>query len=314
MTVAFVLSGGANLGPMQAGAVVALAEAGIEPDLLVGSSVGALNAAFLSTRPGVAGARALMAAWSGLHRREAFRFDAFVALAGFVGAHDHLVSARQLRRLIRRWVQVEQIQQTTIPLAVVATDALDGETVVLTSGDLVGSVAASAAIPGLFPPVRIGSRWLIDGGLSSGRPVLQAQALGADEVYVITTATAPRLRPARGAVAVAMDAVAHLTARTSQAQLAAAIDHAAVSGGHVHVVPSAQPPSPGPYDFGQGPVLAATAYRRTMSWLADESVTVTRRPRARGLAVSVPGPPAEEASRGRRRGTADCRKPRARRS
>lgn len=80
-----------------------------------------------------------------------------------------------------------------MPLAVTASDALSGECVVLRSGSVVEAFAASAAIPGLVPAVRLGDRWLVDGSLSANRPVRQAQALGADDVYVITTATAPRL-------------------------------------------------------------------------------------------------------------------------
>jgi NTE family protein len=254
---------------MQAGTVLALWEAGIEPDLLVGTSVGALNAAFLSTRPGVEGAQLLMATWSALRRREAFRFNVVTALAGFVGAHDHLVSTRRFRGLLDRWVEVERIEEATTPFAVIATDALSGEAVVLTEGSVVDSIAASAAIPGLFPPVRVEGRWLVDGCLSASSPVLQAQALGADEVYVITTATAPRLHPPRGAVAVAMNSVALLTARAAQDHLMAATSHAADAGGRVLVVPSPEPPAPGPFDFGKGRALAESAYERTRSWLAD---------------------------------------------
>ena len=129
------------------------------------------------------------------NRREAFRFNLFTAVAGFVGVRDYLVSTRQFRGLIRRWLPIERIEDAPVPLAVAATDALTGEGVLLTAGDLVDAIAASAAIPGLFPPVRVEGRWLIDGSLSASQPVLHAQALGADETYVITTATAPRLRP-----------------------------------------------------------------------------------------------------------------------
>jgi NTE family protein len=191
MTVAFALSGGGNLGPMQAGSIVALMEAGIRPDLLVGTSVGALNAAFLATRPGVAGARALMEAWSALKRPEAVRLDFFTALAGFLGFRNHLISDQQLRKLIRRWVEIDRIEQaTTVPIAITTTDALTGDCVVLTTGDISDSLAASCAIPGLFPPVSINGRWLVDGGLSANQPVLQAQALGADDIFIITTAAA----------------------------------------------------------------------------------------------------------------------------
>lgn len=270
MTTAFALSGGGNLGPMQAGTVLALVEGGVEPDLLVGTSVGALNAAFLATRPGLAGARKLMAASSALRRREAFRFDLLTVLAGFFGVRDNLISAHHLRGLIRRWVQIERIEQATIPLAMTATDALTGEPVILSSGDIGDALAASSAIPGLLPPVQIDGRWLVDGSLSANRPVLQAQELGADDVYVITTDTAARLRPPRGAVAMAMNSVSLVTARVAQEQLAAAMRHATNTGGRVVVVPSPEPPAPGPFDFRRGAALAEAAYRRTVAWLQEE--------------------------------------------
>ncbi|MGD0394500.1 MAG: patatin-like phospholipase family protein [Acidimicrobiales bacterium] len=271
MTTAFVLSGGGNLGPMQAGTIVALTEAGVIPDLLVGTSVGALNAAFLSTRPGVGGARALMAAWSALHRRQAVRLNPLTALAGFLGTRDHLVSDQQLRQLIRRWVEIGRIEQATTPFAVVATDALTGEDVVLTCGDVVDALAASSAVPGLFPPVQIDGRWLVDGGLSANHPVLQAQTLGADDIYVITTATAPRPpRPPRGAVAVAMTSAALVMMRADRRRLEEAADRAAAAGGSIRIVPSAEPSAPGPFDFRRSDSLATAAYRRTKLWLATD--------------------------------------------
>jgi NTE family protein len=276
MTAAFALSGGGNLGPMQAGTILALMEAGIEPDLLVGTSVGALNAAFLSTRPGIEGARTLMAASSAIRRKEAFRFHVLTVLAGFFGVRDNLVSAKHLRRLIRRWVEIDRIEQAAIRLAIITTDALTGEPVVLTRGSIEDALAASSAIPGLFPPVRIDGRWLIDGSLSANWPVLQAQALGADDVYVITTTTAPRLRPPRGAVAMAMNSVSLVTARADHEQLAVAIKHATDTGGRVLVVPSPQPPAPGPFDFRRSAALAKAAYERTIMWLTNEAPLANR--------------------------------------
>src|ERR1700689_3677853 len=83
VTTAIVLSGGGNLGAMQAGSVVALLEAGIKPDLLVGSSVGAMNSAFLATHPGLEGAIALRDAWVTLRRAEAIQLDPLLAFMGF---------------------------------------------------------------------------------------------------------------------------------------------------------------------------------------------------------------------------------------
>ncbi len=217
MTTAFVLSGGGNLGAMQAGSVVALYEAGIEPDLLVGTSVGAMNAAFLATRPGLEGARALQAAWVALRREEAVQLNPLLAFMGFFGLRNHLVSAAQLRRLFAKWIPITRFEEAAVPFGAVATDALSGEPVVLSTGDIGDALAASSAIPGLFPPVSVEGRWLIDGSLSSNQPVLEAQDLGADEIYLISTATAARNAPPRGAVAIAMNSVSLLTSQVAAA-------------------------------------------------------------------------------------------------
>jgi NTE family protein len=256
---------------MQAGSVVALVEAGIEPDLLVGSSIGAMNAAFLSTRPGLEGARTLMNEWMRLRRQEVAGFSPLSLLAGFFGVRDHLVSSSRLRALMKKWVDLERIEDAVTPFVAMATDALTGEAVMLRRGDVVDALSASAAIPGLLAPVRIGERWLIDGSLSAGCPVLQAQALGADDVYMITTATAPRLRPPRGAVVMAMNSVSLVTARSNQEQLNAARRHATDNGGRVFVVPTGEPPAPGPFDLSRSAALAATAYEETSTWLESWS-------------------------------------------
>jgi NTE family protein len=273
MTVAFALSGGGNLGPMQAGSIAALMEAGIAPDLLVGTSVGALNAAFLATRPGTAGARALMEAWSALKRPEAVRLNLLTALAGFLGFRNHLISDQQLRQLIRRWVEIDQIEQATVPIAITTTDALTGDCVVLTTGDIRDSLAASCAIPGLFPPVSINGRWLVDGSLSANQPVLQAQALGANVTFIISTAAAARQRPPRGAVALAMNSVSLVTSRVSRDQIAQATISAERTAGRVIVVPSSEPVAPTPFNFRRSASLAHASHERTARWLtAQESL------------------------------------------
>jgi NTE family protein len=264
---------------MQAGSILALLEAGIEPDLLVGTSVGALNSAFLAARPGVSGARALVDAWSALRRPEAFQLSLIVGLTGFLGFRDHLISDQQLRRLIRRWVDIDRIEDADIPFAVTATDALTGDGIVLSSGDVVDSLAASCAIPGLFPPVRIGDRWLVDGSLSANQPVLQALDLGADDVYVITTATEARQRPPRGAIALAMNSVSLVTSRAAREHMAQASALAATRGGHVFHVPSSEPRAPTPFNFRRSAELANAAHARTTSWLIEAEPSDAGSPR-----------------------------------
>src|ERR1700722_7583334 len=127
MKRAFALSGGGNLGAMQAGGMRALVEAGIEPALLTGSSIGALNAAFYATHPGIGGCKALEIAWSDMRRQDVFRFELPRAIAGFIGLRDDLVTTRRLKMIIHEWLGIERIEEAEIPFAAVATDALTGE-------------------------------------------------------------------------------------------------------------------------------------------------------------------------------------------
>ena len=109
VTTAFALSGEEICGRRwRKGTIVALIEAGVS-DLLVGTSVGALNAAFLSTRSGLGGPRELVRAWSALTRREAVRINPLTALGGFL--ERDLISDQQLRNLIRRWVEIGRIEE-----------------------------------------------------------------------------------------------------------------------------------------------------------------------------------------------------------
>ncbi|MCK4176312.1 patatin-like phospholipase family protein [Aciditerrimonas ferrireducens] len=268
MSVAFVLSGGGNLGALQAGALRALVEAGIRPDLVVGTSVGAINGAFFASRPGLEGCWALEDGWRRLRRRDLFRFRLGLALGGFLGLGDHLVGTGRLRAWIEEHLTVRRVEDTPVRFAAVATDALRGDPVVLTEGDLASALLASSAIPGIFPPVRIGDRWLVDGSLAAGTPVLEALALGAREVYVLTTQTAPRRRPPRGAIAMAMNSVSLTTAQLQREQVAAAARDLEARGGRLHLVPSPAPEAPSPFDFRQGGRLADLAYARTRAWLA----------------------------------------------
>src|SRR5262245_47317623 len=102
-TVAFVLSGGASLGAIQVGMLRALYERDSRPDLIVGTSAGALNGAFVASRPQtVETADELGAVWKGLRRGHAFPLNPVTGLLGFIGARDHLVPGSGLARLIDR--------------------------------------------------------------------------------------------------------------------------------------------------------------------------------------------------------------------
>jgi NTE family protein len=152
---AFVLGGGAALGAMHAGMLNALYERGIVPDLLVGTSAGALNAAYVASRPQtVATARELGAVWCGLRRKDVFPLRPAALLSGLAGSRGHLVPDCGLRRVAARHLQVTRLEEAAIPLLLIACDSLSGQEARLSEGPAVQAVLASAAIPGLLPPAR----------------------------------------------------------------------------------------------------------------------------------------------------------------
>jgi NTE family protein len=213
--VAFVLSGGASLGAVQAGMLRALYERGVRPDVIVGTSAGAFNGAFVASRPqSIPTADELAEIWRGLRRGQVFPVNPVTGLLGFLGARDHLVPESGLRRLISGHTDCERLELLPIPLHVVAVDVVSGEELLLSSGSLPDAVLASAAIPGVLAPVAWDGRLLMDGGVANNTPISHAVALGARRIYVLPTGHACLLEQApRGALEMALHAISLLTHR-----------------------------------------------------------------------------------------------------
>jgi NTE family protein len=210
---AFVLSGGASLGAVQAGMLRALYEQGITADVLVGTSAGALNAAFVASRPQTEQtARELARVWRDLQREDLFPVSLRALLGGLCRKRDHLVPDHMLRRLVRRHCEFDDLAGATTPLHVVAYDLIAGREVLLSEGPAVDAIVASASIPGVFPPVAIGDQLLIDGGVANNTPISHAVDLGATRVYVLPTQTGPRRvdHSASGAIDAAIHGLALL--------------------------------------------------------------------------------------------------------
>lgn len=265
--VAFVLTGGASHGAVQAGMLEALTDVGIRPDLLVGASVGALNGVAFATDPTPAGASRLSDEWRRARRSDVFPLWPSRLVLGAIGRRDHLVDNRGLAMLIGRTVSVKRLEATDIPAHVVATDLLTGDPVLLSEGPVLPALLASTAIPAVFPPIEIGGRLLIDGGVSADTPTLEAESLGATTIYVLPTyGGGPAARPERSALWVGLYAVGQLLGR-SGATTIAATRHAVV-----HVMPA--PPTAGisPFDLSKSPRLIDEAAELTRAWLADGMV------------------------------------------
>lgn len=186
---AVVLSGGGSLGAAQVGALRALFEAGIRPDLFVGCSVGALNAAFLAVDPTQERLDELEAVWRSLDRADVFgrnrTLGATHTLLRAVRRDDHLYEPDALRQLVRNWVPLKDLGDTAVPCHVVTTDLLTGSPCWWSDGDPVTVLTASACLPALFPPVPLGGSLHVDGGVSAPVPIERALDLGAVRVWVL---------------------------------------------------------------------------------------------------------------------------------
>jgi len=221
MSVCFVMSGGASLGAIQAGMVRALYERGIAPDVIVGTSVGAINGAYIASRPADADtADRLADVWRGVRRQEVFPFNPATALIGFAGRRNYAVPNARLRGLIERELQFERLEDSPIPLHVIAVDLFTGRERRLSAGPATDAILASAAIPGVFPPVEWETTDLIDGGVANNTPISHALELGCDRIYVLPTGTACALPEApHGTLGMAVHAMSLLVQHRLSAEL-----------------------------------------------------------------------------------------------
>lgn len=182
---AFVLGGGASLGAVQVGQARAAFEAGLVPDRFVGTSAGAINAAFLASGWSMERIERLTELWVTL-RGEAVFGDPTALRLLLAAARRRPVSDGGGLRAILAEIEDDRAR-LAIPAAVVATDLLAGSPVVLDRGALRAAVYASAAVPGLLPPIRVDGRLLADGGLVAQVPIRQALDGGARSLVVFDT-------------------------------------------------------------------------------------------------------------------------------
>lgn len=273
--VAFVLPGGATWGAVQVGMLRALIEAGIRPDFLVGTSVGALNAAVFAARPDHRGVADLASMWVEARRGQIFPLSPLALARWAAGRQRHVLDGSGLRRWVRRHVPFERLEEAPVPLHVMATDVEHGGPVMLSSGDAVTALVASCAIPGVFPPVAVGGRLLADGGASADRPVPQAIGLGARTVYQLSTyGRAPdHVRTWRGR---ALDTLDRRFGRPAGASPLAPPPAGGAGGGPpgrgpapamVHVLPAPPTTDLNPFSFRHSRPLMERAAELTAAWL-----------------------------------------------
>jgi NTE family protein len=252
--VAFVLSGGGSLGAAQVGMLQALIEAGIKPDMLVGTSVGAVNAAWIGAWPDAAGAQKLAEIWRGLRREEVFPLG-WTAAMGLLGRGKHLISNGGLTSILERHLPYRRIEQALVPVHIVAAELTSGRAAVLSNGEIIPALLASCAIPGVFPPVTIGRRELVDGGVANHTPISAAVELGAQEIYVLPIGYPWLHQTPTNALGMALQALARLVEQRLEQEVAMYARTA-----EIHVVPATEPIAVSPADFSHTGELIVRGY------------------------------------------------------
>lgn len=272
-TTAFVFTGGGSLGAVQVGMLRALLASGARPDFVVGASVGAINASYFACLPNAEGIANLEKIWTGLRRSDIFPFT----LASAIGLLRHpgsLVDPSGLRRLVETNLPCARLEETKIPLSIMATD-LQGIGVRLSTGSAAEAILASTAIPGIFPPVEIDGEPLMDGAVAANTPVRLAVELGASRVIILPTGYACALKePPRTPVGKALHAITLMIAW----QLMHELDEIPKDV-QVHLAPTLCPLAVSPFDFSSSRELIERAASSTQKWIEEGGLTRPARPK-----------------------------------
>ena len=270
---AFVLGGGGLLGSNEVGMLRALLEADVRPDLVLGTSVGAVNGAAVAADPTIGAVETLAEVWERLSDSDVYQGGAIRRARHLARTRTHVHPNEPLRDLLTEQLGDRRIEDLTVPFQCVAASIERAAEHWFTTGPVVDAVLASSAVPGVLPPVLIGDEHFLDGGLVNSIPVGRAVSLGARRVFVLQVGRVDR----------------PLTAPTKPWQVASVAFEIArrhrfaremsevPEGVEVHVLPTGadQPPRPADLsalryrDFSSVPLRIAQAHSATREYLAQ---------------------------------------------
>jgi len=207
-TTAFVLSGGANQGVSQVGMLRALLEREIYPDVVIGTSVGALNGAALATSPTLEKIDHLEQAWVGLRGDNVFPGGTLRRAWNVLRRDDHLIPNDGLQEVISLAEVAPTFGDLALPLRVVTTDVATGDEILIVGGALPPALLASTAIPGIFPPIELHGHTLFDGAVANLVPISHAIAGPTERIFVLDVSDPISARPIRSPLDVVIRAFA----------------------------------------------------------------------------------------------------------
>ncbi|MFI6822051.1 patatin-like phospholipase family protein [Micromonospora sp. NPDC050187] len=262
--VAFVLGGGGVLGAVEVGMLRALFRAGIRPDLVLGTSIGAVNGALVAADPTETVTDRLVRLWASPEASEVYGDSVARQLRRFA-ARTHLHSPRPLRRLLEAELGAETtFDELKVPFRCCAASIERAAEHWFSTGPVVPAVVASASVPGLLPPAEIGGEHYVDGGIVNSIPVGEAVVLGARRVFVLQVGRIERpLTPPRRPWEVAQVAFEIARRHRFARELAALPD-----GVEVHVLPTGglEPRDDSPWAYRD---MAAVGRRISRAYIAS---------------------------------------------
>lgn len=280
---AFVLSGGGARGALQAGALRALFEVGEYPDILIGTSAGALNGAVLAQNPSLAGLDRLDDAWraatpgrvllghdfpTGTRPQAITGILLFAAGRRLMRGFSSLYSDSGVRQLLAEFVPVERFEDLRLPLHVIATDLTHGRRAIFATGPLHAAILASAAIPGVFPPVSIDGIVHVDGGALDNYSVDTAVRLGARRVFILDVGYDSSEEEENAELS--LHGVAEVLERTTQTMSRYHLERAirrVPRGIELHVLRLASKNVPSALAFGHADELIAQGYEEARAYV-----------------------------------------------
>jgi NTE family protein len=267
--VGFVLGGGGSLGAIQVGMLQALGEHGVAPDLVAGTSIGSLNGAVVALDPNGAAER-LSDVWPTIRREQILPGGPLDQVRILQQTKTHLFSTDGLATVISDFIGEEAtFGDLELPFAAVTMDVATALPHPVREGRLLPALLASAAIPGVWPPVELQGRLLYDGGVVANVPLRQAQDMGANSLVVLDCAFAGSLPDTPDTLVEVLLYTALVTMR-SQAVLEAPLVAATLP---VVYLPGPEPRPMSTLDFDHSAELIDASYETAQSFLEHLDIT-----------------------------------------
>ncbi len=183
--VAFVLGGGGLLGAHEVGMLRALAERGVEPDVVLGTSIGAVNGAFFAADPTRDGVQRLVEVWDQANHTALSALTMARRVTTLARTGTHVQRVAEVKHRLAEVLPVERVEQLATPFQCVAASIERAAEHWFDRGPLAEVILASCSVPGVLPPIRIDGEHFIDGGIVNSIPVSRAVALGARRIFVL---------------------------------------------------------------------------------------------------------------------------------